>query len=90
MDPGGGLQPNTAYTLEIFGLQHRSLTRATINERTAQVMYLVTLDATLDLSRLNGGLYVGGYQDITSLGVSYIYFFRWCIMITSSMETFTA
>ena len=70
MDPGGGLRLNTVYTLEIFGLRRRSETRAFINEQEAEVDYLVELEATLDLGLMTGGLYVGGYRELSLLEVS--------------------
>jgi hypothetical protein len=53
----------------VFGLRNRLQTQASINGRTVPVNYLTNVDSALDLSALQGDLYVGGYQDVEALVV---------------------
>ena len=60
---------NTSYTVQVLGLRSRLQTQAFINGVQVTVNYLVTVDTTLDLSSLQGSLFIGGYRDVSELKV---------------------
>jgi len=67
----GTLVPNQTYTVIIAGLLSRDRTVAFINNVQVPVNYLVTVDEPLNVTLLNGELYVGGYGDVSMLKVGF-------------------
>lgn len=65
----GKLKPKIHYTVIIFGLRSRRFTEAFINGESAPVNYLVAVDPGLVLHNLDGPLYIGGYEELTSIKV---------------------
>ena len=63
------LKASLLYDVSIFALRSRQQTQALINGVRAPVNYLVFVDSGLDMTRLTGVLYVGGYDDVTELQV---------------------
>nr|XP_054769341.1 uncharacterized protein LOC129277154 [Lytechinus pictus] len=69
----GTLEPNVTYSVAIFNLgsAFTGTTFATINNIAAPVNYLTPeSQSALDMTRILGVLYIGGYSDITELRVS--------------------
>eukprot|EP00057_Strongylocentrotus_purpuratus_P029538 XP_011684012.1 PREDICTED: protocadherin Fat 1-like [Strongylocentrotus purpuratus] len=69
----GTLQPNVTYSVAIFNLGSAfpGTTFATINNMGAPVNYLTPeSQSALDVSRILGELYIGGYSDINDLRVN--------------------
>ena len=72
-DVSGDLTVDRLYTLEISNLHSHSSSSASINGVAAEVDYLVTLETALDISMMNGGLYVGGYGTLEHMEVGTVY-----------------
>ena len=76
----GNLQKNQSNFVVVDSLSHRQQTIAYVNGVVEKVDYLIVLDEGLDINRLSGPLYVGGFVDVSLLPVSY---FLWqvCLML---------